>query len=533
MSWLGRALVTVLAALACGTAVLLASCASPDELPAQRALAASPRDGAVAGAPSPSAASALPWPQAQWWRELGDAQLDALVEQALAGQPGLQEVLARWRHAQALTRSAVAAQRPQVTAAADAQLQRFSEHGTVSSALGGDTRLSLNAQIQGSWEWDLFGRQQAALAAALGQQRAAQAELRAAQGLLAAQVASGYFQLARLVAQQGLAAQAQGQRERALLLVRQRVAAGLDSAVDLHQAELLVAQSRLELSAWDDPLARARHALAELAGLQPGAPIGLMPRLGAALLAEAPAASAESGAPWVGPPNVRWPVQTAAETPVRSATPSGPRSVGLPAALPADLLGRRADLVALRWRVEAALRDVDGARAQFYPNINLMALVGLASMGLDHWLDLGSRTWAIGPALRLPLFDGGRLQATLGARSAQADAAIEAYNGALLRALREVADELAGLQALRHEAAAQAAVARAAEAGLATARARHAAGLGSLLPVLQAQTAVLTQQRAQVDLQTRHRLSEVALVRALGGGYQSEAALPHGPVANP
>jgi outer membrane protein TolC len=115
----------------------------------------------------------------------------------------------------------------------------------------------------------------------------------------------------------------------------------------------------------------------------------------------------------------------------------------LPTVLPADLLGRRADLVAQRWRVDAALRDIDLARASSTPNVNLVAFVGLSSMGLDRLSRPARAPSAPAPALRLPVFDGGRLRAQLGEAQAEADAAVEAYNTTLLRALREVADEVA------------------------------------------------------------------------------------------
>src|SRR6185436_18371153 len=159
-------------------------------------------------------------------------------------------------------------------------------------------------------------------------------------------------------------------------LVRERIGAGLDSTVDLRQAEGLVAQTRVEIEALDESIGRARHALAEMAGLGPQALDALAPTL------------------------------------ARVA------SLRLPDALPADLLGRRADLVAQRWRVEAAARDTDVARAQFYPNVNLSAFIGLSSIGLDRFVNAGSLTYGAGPALRLPLFEGGRLQANLDARRA-------------------------------------------------------------------------------------------------------------------
>ena len=194
----------------------------------------------------------------------------------------------------------------------------------------------------------------------------------------------------------------------------------------------------------------------------------------------------------------------------------------LPAGLRADLLGRRADLVAQRWRVEAALKDVDVARAQFYPNVNLVAFVGLSSIGLDNFVKPGSTTYGAGPALRLPIFEGGRLRANLSARNAEVDAAVDGYNAALLRALREVADEVASLQSLERQQQAQADALASAESAFDLALQRYRSGLGNYLIVLNAESTVLAQRRAVVDLKARHLAAEAALARALGGGYQDD-----------
>jgi NodT family efflux transporter outer membrane factor (OMF) lipoprotein len=262
--------------------------------------------------------------------------------------------------------------------------------------------------------------------------------------------------------------------------VRQRIAAGLDTVVELRQAEGLIAQSRVEIEALSEAIGRARHALAELSGQNPQALDTFAPTLAAA------------------------------------------RARPLPQALPADLLGRRADLVAQRWRVEAALRDVDVARTQFYPNVSLTAFIGLSSLGLDRFLDAGARVYGVGPAVSLPIFDAGRLRANLSARSADVDAAVEGYNGALLHALREVADELTSLRSLELQLRAQQDATAAADSAFDLARQRYQAGLGNFLTVLTAQTNVLTQRRAATDLKARHLASEVALSRALGGGYATE-----------
>lgn len=422
------------------------------------------------------------------WARWRDPVLERLIDEALAAQPALRVAQLRVRQAAAGAQAAGAARWPQVSAGADLTQQRFTENGLVPPPLAGSVEWNNAAQIAASWEWDVFGRQRAALAAALGTERAAAAEAQAASMLLAAGIAAGYVQLARLVEQRRIGVAALAEREQVLDIVGQRVGAGLDSQVDLRQAEGAVAQTRLEIAAADEQLARARHALAELTGRRADALDALAPEL----------------------------------APLRVQP--------LPAGLPADLIGRRADVVAQRWRVEAAQGEVAAARAQFYPNINLVAFAGLASLGLERFIEAGSRTYGIGPALRLPLFDGGRLRANLDARAAEADIAVETYNATLLRALREVADEVRALAALEAQQREQHAALAAAEAAFDLATQRYRAGLGNFLVVLTAEGNVLVQRRAAADLKARHLLAEVNLARALGGGVTVDP--PPRPVAS-
>jgi outer membrane protein TolC len=130
----------------------------------------------------------------------------------------------------------------------------------------------------------------------------------------------------------------------------------------------------------------------------------------------------------------------------RLKTPALPVALrSAPAELPLNLLGQRADVVAARWRVEAAGREIDLARAQFYPNINLKAYVGLSSLGFSNLLKSSSEQWGLGPAINLPIFSGGRLRANLRVKTSDLDAAIESYNGVVLEAVHEAADQLASI----------------------------------------------------------------------------------------
>jgi outer membrane protein TolC len=163
--------------------------------------------------------------------------------------------------------------------------------------------------------------------------------------------------------------------------------------------------------------------------------------------------------------------------------------------------------------------------AQFYPNINLTAFAGLSSIGLDKLLQSGSQQWGVGPALSLPLFDSGRLRANLGGKAAERDAAVESYNSTVINAVHEVADQLASTRAIAKQQAEQALANAAAQDALGAAQERQHRGLYNTLQVLTAESAVLAQRRLAIDLATRALQNQVALARALGGGFTSTSIL--------
>jgi NodT family efflux transporter outer membrane factor (OMF) lipoprotein len=452
----------------------LSACAAlPDSQP-HAALIQAPALGL-----SPHAGAAVTL-QEQWWRQFGDAQLDRLIDGALASNPSLKVAQARLARAQAGADITEAASAPQLGVGVDAMRQQFTATGLYPPPLAGGIYETGTAQFSGSWELDFFGKNRAALEAALGVARAARADADAARTLLASNVARAYFQLIRLNEQVQVAQRVLTQRTHTLELVRQRVAAGLDTSLELRQSEGNLPDARLQIEIFQEQLTLGRNALAALIG-----------QTSSSLVLDIPASDTIK--------------------PIAAATN-----------VPSDLLGRRADIAAARWRVEAAAQDVDVARAQFYPNINLVAFAGFSSIGLDRLLDAGSQQWGVGPALRLPLFDGGRLRANLRGKVAELDGAIESYNAAVLDAVREVTDQFASGQAIGRQQQSQRQAQASAESAYDIAVQRYDAGLGNLLQVLGAETAVLNQRRQGVDLAARALDNQVALMRALGGGYQAE-----------
>jgi NodT family efflux transporter outer membrane factor (OMF) lipoprotein len=398
----------------------------------------------------------------------------------LRDSPNLKAAQARLARARAVLEVANAATLPQAEASLDLKRQRYTENGAVPAPLAGAIRETGTLQIGASWELDFFGKYRAALEAALGGERAAQLDVEAARVLLASNVARGYVQLARLDDQVAVGARTVAQREHQQRLVGDRVGAGLDTTLELRQAEAGVGEARQQLEALREQRTIAQHALAAL----------------------------------VGQPQLEVSTQGLAAL----------RPVAMPAQLPADLLARRADIAAARWRVEAATHDIASAKAQFYPNVNLAAFVGLSSIGLGRLMDAGSLQWGVGPAVHLPIFDSGRLRANLRGKTADLDLAVESYNGAIIDAVRDVADQLTSAQSIARQSADQRAAQTAAEAAYEIAVQRYRAGLGTYLNVLSAETAVLAQRRLAVDLAGRALDSQVQLMRALGGGFEADAA---------
>ena len=461
-------------ALALVTA-LLAGCASvPDSQPQSTRV-----DAAALGLSQ----SAAVFPRDDWWKSWNDPELDRLQQQALAANPDLKLAQARLRQAQAAAGMAQAALLPQVGAGLNSTRELFSANDLYPPPLGGGVYTESQLALQASWDIDFFGRNQAALAAARGHAAAAAAAAQAARVLLSAAVAQRYVQLAGALEQDRLLQTLRQQSEQTLQLNADRAAAGLDPSIPQRLAEVQLAQVRQQIERNQLAINQSRNALAALLGQGPQATAALAPRL--------------------------------QDLP----------SPQLPQQLPADLLGRRADVVAARWQAEAAQSNVKQARAAFYPDVNLSAFAGYAALGWTQFLQASNQTWGIGPAISLPIFEGGALTAQLGAAAAGADAAVEQYNATLIAAVREAADAIAQQRALQQQLQQQQLASDHAAAASALQRQRFDAGLGNRLALLQSEIG-LQQQRLQLQqLKSAALSADIALIQALGGGY-AEASKP-------
>ena len=422
------------------------------------------------------------WPTGQWWQAFGDPQLDQLIAEAVARSPTLEQAGARLREAAARAGLAQAARLPSLGLDAAADERKLTYNGIVPpNAVPRGWNDFGRATLDFSWELDFWGKNRMALEGAVSEVRASEAEDAAARVLLTTSVAQTYVQVQDLFVQMDLAHDALRTIESSEQLVRRRLAEGLETQAALEQASARSNQAAADLAEVGERMSLARDALAALVGQGPDR--GLQ---------------------------------------VDRTNLSARRPFGLPAALAADLLGRKPEVVAARWRVEAAAKRIGVAKTAFYPNVNLMAFIGLESLGLNNLGSSGSDVGSVGVAIHLPIFDGGRLASNYRAASAQYDAAVAGYDATLNQALRETADAARSLQSLDARLRPTQAALASGEKAYRLARRRYEEGLTDFQVVLTTEDAVVQIRRAEASLRTRGVLLDIALIKALGGGFEAD-----------
>ena len=459
-------------------AVLLSACASFDGI-APTAQVQKPADFATA--------ETLPgqhgqWPDASWARELGGAPLQALVDEALVGNPGLKVAQARVAAAKAAAEVAGANGDPVWSATFDSTYQRYTENGAIPAPLAGSYKTDSQLALNFSYDFDFWGRHAAEFRSAISQDKAAQAEQYNARLVIATGVARAWVQLAQQYDQLDLNQQQLDVGEKLQRLIRLRYNAGLDAKSDDEQVSQLLASLRATQAQLNEAIALTRNQLAALMGKGP-----------------------DRG-------------QQIARPSLPSET-----TIALPDALPLTLLGRRPDIVAARWRVEAAQGDIDATKTAFYPNVNLIAFAGFSSIGLDNLLESGSRIAGIGPAISVPILDSTRLRGGLKQRVASYDQYVATYNQTLTEALHDVADQVQSLRSAVEQSRQQKLATQAAANSVQLARDRERVGTTNMLPVLESELFYLFQKRIDVDSQARRSEMHIGLIKALGGGFDAQS----------
>jgi NodT family efflux transporter outer membrane factor (OMF) lipoprotein len=462
-------------------AAALAGCAS---LPGERPVAAlKPVSSFAAG--EAFAAPARAWPSNEWWRAYGDEQLDTLIAEGLAGSPSVAIADARLARARAYQGSVRGSLMPQISAGSSITGQKQSYNYLSPAAM---TPQGWNdygrASLDFSWELDFWGKNRAALAAATSDAVAASADADQARLALASAIASGYAELARLCSALDTAIAARDLRAKTAELFARRFENGLETKGSLRQAHSRRAAAVADVLALDEQVALQKNRLAALLGAGPDRALAIA-------------------------------------RPKADFT----REFALPVTLTADLVGRRPDLTAARLRAEAAAKRIHVYRAQFYPNVNLSAFVGVQALGVDMLKENGSDIGSVGPAITLPIFNGGKLRGQL--RGAEADYAEAAanYDATLVQALREVADAAVSQRALAPQIEQVDAAVEAAREAWRVQNNRYEGGLATYLEVLSAEDYLLGNLRVRSDLVSRSLSLDVALNRALGGGYRAPAAV--------
>lgn len=420
--------------------------------------------------------SAAAWPAQDWWHAWGDPQLDALIAEALTGTPSLDAADARVRKAAAQAGLADDARKPHFAASVQYSGAYLPET-LLPAPYGGDYKGVELATLNFSYAPDLWGGKRARWESAVDGLHAADVDAQQARLLLAGNIARTYLDLAQAHEARQVATAEAARAQRLLSLATQRVRAGLDNQTQMRLAESAVASAAQQNEAAQQRIDLLRNALAALLGQGPDR--GLQIQAPTLLAVEAPA---------------------------------------LPSTLPSELLGHRPDVVAARWRVEAAARGIDAGKAAFYPSLDLTALVGLASGRLSDLFTREAATALGGPALSLPIFDGPRLREQLAGNDADYDLAVAQYDQTLIAAVREVADALRSARTLDAQIAAVAQARDAARKAWSLADSRYRAGLGTQLDVLAAQRPLLQLDQQAVALQAQRRSVAVDLAVALGGG---------------
>lgn len=424
------------------------------------------------GLAAPQGASA-PVAMPPWQDFVRDERLRALITQALEHNRDLRVAVLAIEQARAQHQIRAADLTPTVNLGATGSRQTTSQDNISSAYTVGLTFAS--------WEIDFFGRIASLKEAALAQVLASEEARRAVQTSLVAAVASTWLNLQTDEELLALTRSTLATREESLRLVQMRYRQGVASALDLRQAESLVATARVALAQQERQRALDTNALTLLLGKAPAL----------ALL--------ES-----------------------TASPHAALA-DIPVGLPSDLLMQRADVRQAEHNLRAANANIGAARAAFFPRISLTASAGTASGALSGLFKDGTWGWSLAPQALLPIFDAGRNQAALESAQAARSMALAQYEKAIQTAFREVADALAGRATLADQVSAQQAQAEAEAERLRLADLRYRNGVASSLEVLDAQRSVFSAQQALAQTRLALRQNQVALYKALGGGWADQA----------
>ncbi|MDZ7640936.1 MAG: efflux transporter outer membrane subunit [Desulfurivibrio sp.] len=471
------------------TMLLLTACAlGPDyQRPAIDAPAAYRHDQTAADSPIPAPLPADELPKGQWWLLYDDPVLNELQRRAAAGNRELQSALARLEQARAVARISDADLLPSLDLQPSAQRRRTAEDLAPMGVA--TTNTTLNLPLDLAYELDLWGRLRRQSEAAGADFAASAAEVENFRLMLHGEVARNYFALRTLDRELKLLESTLKLRRDNLQLVRRRHAGGLVDRLDVSRAESEVGQTEAEVIALRQQRAEFEHALALLLG--------------------------QSSSDFTLPRRPADKQDQQQDSPALQVPAIDP---GLPSAL----LQRRPDVAAVERRLMAASARIGAAQASFFPAIRLTGSTGFASDELTNLLTSGNAIWSLGGQLAQPLFDGGRRQAGLEQAEAVYAEELANYRHTILQAFKEVDDALVALKLLSQQQQAQQRALAAARQSEELSRRRYQAGLVSYLEVIASQRNALGLQRAVTNTAGQRLQANLALIKALGGGWRDQ-----------
>jgi NodT family efflux transporter outer membrane factor (OMF) lipoprotein len=457
------------------SAVLAGCTLGPDYVRPTASVAPSYRELEGTGWTTAQPADALP--RGAWWRIYDDPQLDALEQQVAHANQNVQAAEARFRAA----RANVAQQRssffPLVTASGDFNRARTSEN-LQHTAKAGVTLNDYLVGVDASWEPDLWGRIARTVESAKAGAQASAGDAAAMLLSMQAELATDYFELRGIDRERQLLDDTIAAYRESVQLTQHRYDGGIATDADVAQAQTQLQTTVAQAIDLGVERAQLEHAIAILIGQSPS--------------------------------QFSLPVAPLAAVPV--VTPPG---------VPSTLLERRPDIAAAERRVVAANAQVGVATAAFFPSLMLAVSGGLEATNYSQWLVAPARFWSLGPTLAGTLLDFGGREAVRNEARAQYDESVAQYRQTVLDAFGQVEDNLASLRVLEQEAAAQDRAVAAAQRTLAIVSDRYRSGAITYLDVVVAQATALSNERQAVAIARRRMAASVALVKALGGGWQA------------
>jgi multidrug efflux system outer membrane protein len=425
-------------------------------------------------------------PRGQWWLAFNDAALTGLIEEATANNANLSVAAARVKQARAIAGIANADRLPQLGVGVGAQRARPSAlEANLPQGTPVDGQTRYQASLTASWEIDLFGRLSAGVSAARSDAATSEANYRSVLLALQADVAQTYFRLRSLDAELDTVNQTARLREESVKVNQRRFDLGDIGEFDLSRSKTELATARAEAIGLQRQRATTEHALAVLLG--------------------------KPAADYVAGPS---PLLDSALMPT------------IPAGLPSSLLERRPDIVAAQRAMEAANARIGVARGAMFPALTLNAAGGGVGGTFAEVFKWSSRSWVAGALLSMPLIDGGRNSNNVIRSEAALEESVGAYRQSVLSAFAEVEDNLAGLRILAGQGEQIDAALVSARRSAELAQKLYDAGRSSYLELLDAQRNLAAVERSAVQLRGNRALTTVALIRALGGGW--DAGRPEG-----